>query len=63
MYKLKNIDSWVCVNPYGLELCRGNTINTGIIVYTGCITVLWACGSVPICRDGPISKWQLQSLY
>ena len=24
---------------------------------------LWACGSKPICRDGPISRWQLQSMY
>ena len=27
------------------------------------VQVLWARGSVPICRDGPISKWRLQSMY
>ena len=26
-------------------------------------TVLWAHGSEPICRDGPISRWWLQSMY
>ena len=25
--------------------------------------VLWARGSEPICRDGPISKWRPQSMY
>ena len=24
---------------------------------------LWARGSVALCRDGPISKWRLQSMY
>ena len=26
-------------------------------------SVLWASGSEPICRDGPISRWRLQSMY
>ena len=25
--------------------------------------ILWARGSEPICRDGPISRWRLQSMY
>ena len=25
--------------------------------------VLWARGSEPICRDDPISRWRLQSMY
>ena len=27
------------------------------------IEFLWARGSESICRNGPISKWQLQSMY
>ena len=27
------------------------------------VLVLWARSSEPICRDGPISKWLLQSMY
>ena len=27
------------------------------------VTLLWARGNEPICRDGPISRWQLQSIY
>ena len=27
------------------------------------IVLLWARGSVPICRDGLISKWRFQSMY
>ena len=27
------------------------------------IALLWARSSEPICRDGPISRWRLQSMY
>ena len=33
------------------------------IISALCIILLWARGSEPICRDGPISRWWLQSMY